>query len=175
MHDQSNSRLHSGTDNITKEALLRFNSRNVPPATLDMTSPNALANWAISEANFRDNQNMNQRSMTRSTSHGLIIPQGEQYRSWSGAATSSVSSQGDSTARFSGSPEPQQPQMRLNPPPSSGNSTLDRYCGQNSCWLYSLPTDYLAIIIHLSATLLPAAISSVVLPDRERCTSNALT
>lgn len=127
MHDQSDTQLNSGTDTITKENLFRLNSGTIPPATLDMTSPNALANWALSEVDFRDSQNVNQRSMTRPTSHGLIIPQADQYRSWSGAATSSsMSSQGDSTARFSGSPEPQQPQMRLNPPSNSGSSTLDR-------------------------------------------------
>lgn len=160
MHDQSDTQLNSGTDTITKENLFRLNSGTILPATLDMTSPNALANWALSDVDFRDSQNVNQRIMTRPTSHGLIIPQADQYRSWSGAATSSsMSSQGDSTARFSGSPEPQQPQMRLNPPSNSGSSTLDRYCDPNSCKLSSLPTVYVAAINHLFATLLPAAIS----------------
>lgn len=127
MHGQQDTQLDSAIDKVTTENLSTLHSHGGTPSTFLMPNPNAPSNPAHAEADFHVSQQVNQRIMTQSASHGLMVSQADRYRPWSGAATSSsVSSQGDSSARLSASPEPQQPQIHHNPLPNSQNSTLDR-------------------------------------------------
>jgi hypothetical protein len=83
------------------------------------------ANWR-SEIDFRVSQ------QTVNQGHGLMVSQADQYRSWSGAATSSsVSSQRDSPARPSISPDQlqqRQQQIHATSPPKAH----DRYFHHHS-------------------------------------------
>ncbi|KAG0622109.1 hypothetical protein M758_3G072800 [Ceratodon purpureus] len=118
--EESVIQLNSNMNRVKEN--LSFTLETGTPTSLQMpigsTSPPT--NWR-SEINFRDSQQaVNQ-------SHGLMVSQADQYTSWSGAAaSSSVSSQRDSSARPSVSPDQLQPQIHASYSPNSRFSAHDR-------------------------------------------------